>query len=506
MKRVGWSILALVGVAACTESPTPTESPVSPPSSEAQEIRLHRMPQRSQQPDLQPRAGPMPSAEFLGSPTITYHGGPVILAQKVAAIYWSAGTIYTGGPAAGTTGPGANDGSLVGFFLNHVGGSQYYGINTTYYNGSNTHVQNSVTYTQYWASNSGVPASGSNVSLSALQSKILAGFSSGALTWDANTVYLIFTDPGVDQDNMFGSGQACAEHWSFTWILGRVVKAAAMPYVGNVTGCHFDPADGSPNDDPAAEAVINVSAHEIEETNTDPQPLTAWYDAQGFENADKCAWLPGVTDTTANGATVNTNIGGRDFLIQQNWEIGNFQGCANNFALYTLTIPSQLPVCLNGTSPIGANTLDQINNYWSAGTVAWSSSDPGIAPVTPNGSRNATVAGSAAGTATITATMDGIADTSTATVGTCLAAPTNCTLDYIPTPHYLKVTWVNGDASASTEVDINSNGVWQTVGTDAPGVTQHFYVVGPGLYYARVRHVKSGFLPSTYCNTNSKTV
>jgi len=176
----------------------------------------------------------------------------------------------------------------------------------------------------------------------------------------------------------------------------------------------------------------------------------------------------------------------------------------------TFTVsPKPLSVCLNGTSPIGANTTDEIGNYWSAGTVSWTSSDPNIAPVTPNGSRNANVAGNAAGTATITGTLDGLSDASTATVGTCLAPPTSCTLQYIAGPNYLKVAWANGDASASTEVSImHSPFDWQVVGTAGPGITQYFYVLGgqTGLFYARVRHVKSGYLPSTYCNTGSVTI
>jgi len=455
----------------------------------------------------------MASSQFYGPPTITYHGGTVIFAQRVATIYWSAGTIFTGGPTAGTTGSGANDGSLVGFFLNHVGGSKYYGINTTYYGSGGTHIQNSVIYAQYWASNTGVPASGANVSRSSLQSKILAGFSSGALTWDPNTVYMVYTDAGVDQDNLFASG-FCAEHWSFTWFpYGRVVKAAAMPHGADLAGCRWGVGFGSPNNDPAAEAAITMTAHELEETNTDPQG-GAWYDIQHdsvFENADKCVWLSG-TIYPVNGGTAyaNTNVGGREFMIQQNWEIGTYQACANNFALMTFTVsPKPLSVCLNGTSPIGANTTDEIGNYWSAGTVSWTSSDPNIAPVTPNGSRNANVAGNAAGTATITGTLDGLSDASTATVGTCLAPPTSCTLQYIAGPNYLKVAWASGDASASTEVSImHSPFDWQVVGTAGPGITQYFYVLGgqTGLFYARVRHVKSGYLPSTYCNTGSVTI
>lgn len=510
MKRLGVGILALIGVVGCTESRIPTQSrlPESPVFETQQGPGVHRFRQND---GLQ--QGPYAWPALTGAPTISYHGGPVIFAQKVAVIYWSNRTIYQGGPAPGTTGVGANDGSVVGFFLNNLGGSPHYGINSTYYGSGGTHIQNSVTYTQYWASNTGVPAPGSNVSLTTLENKIKDGIWSGALTWDANTVYLVFTDSLVDQDNMFGSGEACAEHWAFGMPVNRIVKAAAMPRVIDEPGCR--PTDvifgaGSPNNDPAADAEVNVIVHEVEEANTDPQPLSGWYDSQNYENADKCAWEFGSTYATGNGATANVNIGGRDFLIQMNWEFGTHQGCATKFAVATLTVaPNPVSVCLNGASPLGATTLDQIANVWNGGTVAWSSSNPSVAPVTPNGTRQASVAGSAAGQATITATLDGVTGTTAATVGTCLAPPTNCTLQRIPPPaNYLKVAWTNGDASASTEVDINRNGIWSTVSTVSPGISSYFYVLGQqtGLFYARVRHVKQGYLASTYCNTGSITV
>jgi len=50
---------------------------------------------------------------------------------------------------------------------------------------------------------------------------------------------------------------------------------------------------------------------------TDPD-LNAWYDSQGAENADKCAWTFGTT-YSVNGSQANMNLGGRDFLIQRNW-------------------------------------------------------------------------------------------------------------------------------------------------------------------------------------------
>jgi hypothetical protein len=59
-------------------------------------------------------------------------------------------------------------------------------------------------------------------------------------------------------------------------------------------------------------------AHALNGTLTDPWG-TGWYDRYGFENADKCAGKFGTTYTTANGARANVWMGGRDWLLEQNW-------------------------------------------------------------------------------------------------------------------------------------------------------------------------------------------
>lgn len=253
---------------------------------------------------------------------ISYHGGPIIYTQQVAAIYWSSRTIYAGGPAPGTVGPGSADGSLVGFFLSNLGGSPYYNINTTYYDGTNSPVQNSVTYTQYWASNTDVPLAGIPVSDAQIQQQIVSGFTSGALPYDPNTLYLVFSDALVDLGGGFGV-LYCAYHGHFDWN-GNDVKYAAMPHDIDFPDCNA--LNGSPNDDPAADAEVNTIAHETEETNTD-EDLNAWYDDAGNENADKCAWTFGSTYTAANGATANMTIGGKDFLVQENWVNAGSGGC-----------------------------------------------------------------------------------------------------------------------------------------------------------------------------------
>lgn len=259
-----------------------------------------------------------------GSTGIIYHGGPLFTAQtKVVAIYWSASTIYNGGPTPGTSGAGSQDGSLVGAFLRGLGGSSYFNINSTYFNGSGTHVTNSVAYTGYWATTANAPTSGAKVSDAQVQSLVASGLSSSALTFDNSTLYVVFSGPGVNLGGGFGS-QYCAYHGHFS-SNGQDVKYAVMPYDADfVSGCTA--LSGSPNNDFAADAEVNTLAHETEETTTD-EDLNAWYDRRGNENADKCAWTFGTTYKTSNGSTANMSIGGKDYLVQRNWVNAGNGGC-----------------------------------------------------------------------------------------------------------------------------------------------------------------------------------
>jgi hypothetical protein len=265
-----------------------------------------------------------------GGTGIFYHGGPLLTAAtNVNAIYWAAAPVYNGGPAAGSTGTGSADGSLIGAFLRGLGGSAYFGINTTYYNASNTHVSNVVNYTHYWANNQyGVPSNGQSVSDAQMVAMLQYGLDHGYLTYDASTLYHIFTAGTVNLGGGFGT-QYCAYHTHGTVSVGGVAKTilySAMPYdYAYPSACAA--LSGSPNNDFGADAEVNTLAHETEETTTDMMG-NAWYDRRGYENADKCAWNFGTTYTTANGATANVNIGGRDWLVQQNWVNSGNGGCA----------------------------------------------------------------------------------------------------------------------------------------------------------------------------------
>jgi hypothetical protein len=256
-----------------------------------------------------------------GNTGIFYHGGPVLQPG-------TSSPIYSGGPNPGSTGNGSQDGSLVGFFLRNLGGSPYFNINHTYTDGSGNLIANSVTYTGFWANNISVPSNGQSVSDGQMVAMLQSGFTSGALSYDASTLYAIFTAGTVNLGGGFGT-QYCAYHTHGTVTIGGVSKTvlyAAMPYdYAYPTACSNNTT--SPNNDPGADAEVNTLAHETEETTTDMLG-NAWFDHRGYENADKCAWTWGTTYTTGNGGLANMNLGGKDFLVQRNWVNAGSGGCA----------------------------------------------------------------------------------------------------------------------------------------------------------------------------------
>jgi hypothetical protein len=271
-------------------------------------------------------AGPLKATStsfIVGTTGISYVGGPIIYAPRVAAIYWSRGVIYRGGPPPGTSGRPAADHSLIAYFLRNLGGSSYFNIMTTYFDSANTPVQNAVTYSQYWADSAAPPAAPAD---GAIQAEIERGFASGALTYDANTLYAVFTGTGVNLGGNFGT-EYCAYHSYFIDGSGRNVKYAAMPYDADypisafTSGCSVMQYVGSPNSDTAADAEVNTLSHELAETVTD-ENINAWYTFHGDtldEVADLCNFNFGSAYTTGNGALANESFGQKNFLVQMLW-------------------------------------------------------------------------------------------------------------------------------------------------------------------------------------------
>jgi len=396
--------LALAGVLACSALVTPLAV--------ADQNELYKGPELSVRPDgrgnrtrQMPERGNSGTGAVVTGNGINYNGGPVM--HGAVNVYF----IWYGNWAQD---PGAN--AILTDWARSIGGSPYMGVNTTY--GDPTgNVSGLVNYVTSTADTGSLGTSLSDSSIATLVSNAL---STGALPVDANGVYFVLTAPGVKETSGFLS-QYCGWH-TYGNFSGSNIKYA---FVGDAAGPSFGSCavqSTSPNGDAAADAMVSVMSHELEEAISDPN-LNAWYDSQGYENADKCAWTFGTTYPAANGSLANMKLGTRDFLIQRNWLNANGGSCALSYTTapdFSLSVsPSSQTVPSTGGTATYNITVTNLGGF--GGTVSYS---PLTLPSGVTGGIAAnvltlTVAGTATpGTypITITGTSGSLVHTTTATL------------------------------------------------------------------------------------------
>ena len=138
------------------------------------------------------------------------------------------------------------------------------------------------------------------------------------------SLFFIFTPKGVG--SCYGSSCAytnfCAYH---SWIPGTdPILYANQPYAAQNYRIYTCDSGQRPNGT-AADATLNVVSHEHNEAITDEQG-SAWYDNQGYENGDKCAWNFGTAIGGSSGALFNQQIGTGKYYLQQEWS-NTSKGC-----------------------------------------------------------------------------------------------------------------------------------------------------------------------------------
>jgi hypothetical protein len=240
-----------------------------------------------------------------------YHGGPIMLGTTGIYYIWYGN--WSGNSAT----------TILTDLAKSIGGSPYFNINTTYYNGAGTKVSNAVAYKGSTTDNY---SRGTSLSDAAIEAVVSDAITSGRLPKDTNAVYFVLTSSDVTASSGFCS-QYCGWHTSGT-ISGSDIKYS---FIGNPDRCpsSCEQQTTGPNGNAGADGMASILSHELEEAVTDPD-LNAWYDRTGYENADKCAWTFGSTYTTSNGAKANMKLGTRDYLIQQNW-VNTTNACAKSF-------------------------------------------------------------------------------------------------------------------------------------------------------------------------------
>jgi len=347
---------------------------------------------------------------------INYHGGPVMHGAVNLYFIWYGnwGSEYT------------NASNIINAWATAIGGSSYENINTTYGDATGN-VSGQIHYAGF-ALDAG--SQGTSLSDNSIANIVSSALTSKALPVDTNAVYMVLTAPGVKETSGFITSY-CGWHTYGTYNGSNIKYAfigdAAGPSLGNCA----EQTSSSPNGDPAVDAMVSVMAHELEESTSDPN-LNAWYDSNGEENADKCAWTFGTTHPAAsNGSKANMNLGGRDFLIQQNWLNLNGGSCAlayNPSPNFSLSVsPSSQSVAPGGTTGNYTVTATSLNGYQGMPVYTVTSGLPSGATASVNGDliTIATTTLTAAGTYvfTITGTDSGAGLTNTTTATLVVNAP-----------------------------------------------------------------------------------
>lgn len=240
---------------------------------------------------------------------ITYHGGPVMVGPINVYYIWY-------GNWSGNTAK-----AILTDFASNIGGSPYFSINAGYSQGSPHQFVSGIVH--YSSSTVDNYSQGMSLTDASVQAIVSSAIVSGALPNDANGVYFVLASADVDETSGFCSAY-CGWH-RFGTISNSNIKYS---FVGNSdrcpTACERQTSI-SPNGNTGADGMASIIAHELSETVTDPN-LNAWFDANGNENGDKCAWNFGTTQAAPNGSIYNVVLGTRQYLIQQMWLVAG--GCA----------------------------------------------------------------------------------------------------------------------------------------------------------------------------------
>ncbi len=252
-----------------------------------------------------------------GAGNLSYHNGPVMHTNTTYAIYWV--------PAGYTV--SANYESLINGFFQNVAAdngktSNVYYATTQYYDNTNGNILYSSSFGGFVVDTNPFPANGcsdsyTSVCLSDAQLQTEIDHVVTAQGWSrAGAEFFMFTAKGVGScsGSSCAFSQYCAYHSNFASTAGDTLYAN-MPYADTVpSACD---SGQHPNGDDA-DATINVTSHEHNETITDMHG-SAWYDKRGYEDGDKCAWNFGTALGSTGLGNYNQVIGTGKYYLQQEW-------------------------------------------------------------------------------------------------------------------------------------------------------------------------------------------
>jgi len=269
--------------------------------------------------DMQPAFAPASNgaavyAASYGSGNLIDHGGLEIANGAFQAIYWNSAVANSSATSQGYPTILAQISAFAGSFAtgNNWSGSATDDYEIVQQYASHAPIANTLGNPPPFVDSRSAQ---SNIKDSQIQSYLASLFSGGKLAPNSNTIYGVYFPAGM-RINLGGGGASCSTfcgyHSVFTYSVNPVtqyqIKYAVFPYL-NCSACKLSSLS-------VADMLTIVASHEIREAVTDPgdSGKHAWYDQQGYEADDKCAWhnlyqmVNGgfwVQPEFSNGLTVN---------------------------------------------------------------------------------------------------------------------------------------------------------------------------------------------------------
>ena len=296
-----------------------------------------------------------------GTPPLLFHGGPVMGTKLtgpvvVTPIFWNP----TGHPMD------AAYKSIITQYLNDVAkasdrSSNVFSILTEYY-GIDGKVRYHVKLGTPIEDTNALPASGCTLTTADASGIYadLSGYdaclddnqviaetnsvvSANGLPIDYSHIYVLFLPKHVESCFYAGStlttANACtinhepsAAYCAYHSQAPNSTIYANMPYPIYNSKAGFTCADNfkggfpvieTPNGNTDADVEISPTSHEINESITDPDTVTGWYDSSGFENGDECAYIYGATQGTP-GQLYNQVINHHHYMTQEEFSNRSF--------------------------------------------------------------------------------------------------------------------------------------------------------------------------------------
>lgn len=254
----------------------------------------------------------------LATNPLIYHGGPIMKSSKVFTIFW-----IPAGYSVSTTYK-----SLINRYFKDVAAasgatSNVYYTQKQYYMSGPVYVSGKTVFGGTYTDTTTFPASGCDLYGTVIKcltdSQIKAAIKRAIATkgWTANAtnMFFLFTPDGVG--SCAGGQCAYTDYCAYHGYSGAIIYAN-QPYTDTYADACGVPK--SPSGDVAADSTINAASN-THRAAINNYRLNAWFDSDGYEGADKCAWNFGSL-TIGYNQTIN----GHRYVLQKEWS-NHSNGC-----------------------------------------------------------------------------------------------------------------------------------------------------------------------------------